>query len=118
MNLGEEWITACAACGLGRKITVEGKKWDPCYDGATLRDLRRSAVRNLIIPGVRARVAMQITARKTRSVFDRYDIAWPVDVTNRSRPLKLRAWRRVTVSTVKKPSRSTRKFMMALSSRG
>ena len=58
MNLGEEWITACAACGLGRKITVEGKKWDPCYDGPTLHDFRRSAVRNLINAGVRERVAM------------------------------------------------------------
>jgi hypothetical protein len=91
LNLGEEWITACAACGLGRRITVEGKNWDPYYDGPTLHDLRRSAVRNLINPGVRERVAMQITGHKTGSVFDRYDIALPVDVTNRCRPLKLRA---------------------------
>jgi hypothetical protein len=53
MNLRKEWITACAACELGRKITVEGKKWDPRYDGLALHDLRRSAVRNLIMPGVR-----------------------------------------------------------------
>jgi hypothetical protein len=97
----KEWITACAACGLGRKITVEGKMWDSCYDGPTLHDLRRSAVRNLINPGVRERVAMQITGHKTPSVFDRYHIASPVDVTNRCRLLKLRAWRRGTVSTVK-----------------
>jgi hypothetical protein len=66
---GKEWTTACAACGLGRKITVEGKKWDPCYGGPTVHDLRRSAVRNLINPGVRERVAMQITGHKTRSVL-------------------------------------------------
>jgi hypothetical protein len=93
---------ACAACGLGRKITVEGKKWTPRYDGLTLHDLRRSALRNLINPGVRERVAMQVTESKTRSVFDRYHIAWPVEVTNRCGLLKLRAWRRGTVSTVKK----------------
>jgi hypothetical protein len=88
MNLGEEWITACAACGLGRKITVEGKKRDPCDDGPRLHDLRRSAVRNLINPGVRERVAMQITGHKTRSVFDRDDIASLVDVTNRCRTVE------------------------------
>ena len=70
MNLPKEWITACVACGLGRKITVEGKKWDVRYDGLTLHDLRRSAVRNLINAGVRERVVMQITGHKTRSVFD------------------------------------------------
>jgi hypothetical protein len=46
-------------------------------------------------------VSLQITGHKTRSVFDRYGIALPVDVTNRCRLLNLRAWRRVTVSTVK-----------------
>jgi hypothetical protein len=45
MNL-RKGITACAACMLGRKITVEDKKWDPCYDGLTLHDLRCSAVRS------------------------------------------------------------------------
>jgi integrase len=60
-NLRKAWVNACAACGLGRKIEVEGKKYDPRYDGLTLHDLRRSAVRNLINAGVRERVAMQIT---------------------------------------------------------
>lgn len=78
----EEWMTACAACGLGSKIEVEGRPYDPRYAGLTLHDLRRSAVRNLINAGVRERVAMQITGHKTRSVFDRYHIVSPVDVTN------------------------------------
>jgi integrase len=81
-NLRKEWMTACAACGLGSKIEVEGRPYDPRYAGLTLHDLRRSAVRNLINAGVRERVAMQITGHKTRSVFDRYHIVSPVDVTN------------------------------------
>jgi len=79
-NLRKGWMTACHSCGLGSKIEVEGKPYDPRYDGLTLHDLRRSAVRNLINAGVRERVAMQITGHKTRSVFDRYHIVSPVDV--------------------------------------
>jgi len=132
-NLRKEWVTACAACGLGSKIEVEGRKYDPRYEGLTLHDLRRSAVRNLINAGVRERVAMQITGHKTRSVFDRYHIVSPVDVTN-----AMQAVEAATLATseqgktldvqvrkpvrsermVKKPSRNTRKSMMALSSRG
>ncbi len=59
-NLRKEWMTACHSCELGRKIEVEGKPYDPRYEGLTLHDLRRSAVRNLINAGVRERVAMQI----------------------------------------------------------
>jgi integrase len=81
-NLRKEWVNACATCGLGRKIEVEGRPYDPRYEGLTLHDLRLSAVRNLINAGVRERVAMQITGHKTRSVFDRYHIVSAVDVTN------------------------------------
>jgi integrase len=81
-NVRKEWVNACATCGLGRKIEVDGRPYDPRYEGLTLHDLRRSAVRNLINAGVRERVAMQITGHKTRSVFDRYHIVSPVDVTN------------------------------------
>ena len=126
-------MTACAACGLGTKIEVKGKLYDPRYDGLTLHDLRRSAVRNLINAGVRERVAMQITGHKTRSVFDRCHIVSPVDVTDAMRAVKA-----ATLATseqnktheaevleaprsermVKKPPCSTRKSLMALSSRG
>jgi integrase len=74
-NLRKEWMTACAACGLGRKIEVEGKPYDPLYEGLTVHDLRRSAVRNLVRSGVPETVAMKISGHKTRSVFDRYAIA-------------------------------------------
>ena len=74
-NLRKEWMTACDACGLGRKIEVEGKPYDPHYEGLTVHDLRRSAVRNLVRSGVPETVAMRISGHKTRSVFDRYAIA-------------------------------------------
>jgi hypothetical protein len=74
-NLRKEWITACDACGLGRKIEVEGKPYDPRYEGLTVHDLRRSAVRNLVRSGVPETIAMRISGHKTRSVFDRYAIA-------------------------------------------
>jgi integrase len=81
-NLRKEWMKACAAAGLGTIIEVEGKPYDPRYEGLTLHDLRRSAVRNLVNAGVAERVAMKITGHKTRAVFDRYHIVSTVDVSN------------------------------------
>ncbi len=51
-NLRKEWITACAARGLGNKIEVKDKPYDPRYKGLIVHDLRRSAVRNLVNAGV------------------------------------------------------------------
>ena len=116
-----EWTNACAACGLGRKIEVPGKKYDPHDGGLTLHDLRRSAVRNLINAGVRERVAMQITGHKTRSVFDRYHIVPSDDVTNAMQAQEsssLNADRHNGEKLVKKTVSYPRKSMMALSSRG
>jgi hypothetical protein len=79
MNLPKEWITACVACGLGRKITVEGKKWDARYDGLTLQDLRRSAVRNLINAGVRERVVMQISRLQDTKLVQSLTVVSPVE---------------------------------------
>ncbi|MGA8669903.1 MAG: hypothetical protein WB679_08505, partial [Terracidiphilus sp.] len=50
-NLRKEWITACAARGLGNKIEVKDKPYDPRYKGLIVHDLRRSAVRNLVNAG-------------------------------------------------------------------
>lgn len=85
-NLRKEWMTACAACGLGTKI-VEGKPY-PFYKGLTLHDLRRSAVRNLRNAGVPENVAMKISGHKTRAVFDRYNIVSTEDVRDAMRAVE------------------------------
>jgi len=80
-NLRKEWQRACAGCGLGRIIEVEGKKYDPRYEGLTLHDMRRSAARNLLLAGVPETLIMRIGGWKTRSVFDRYAVANTADLT-------------------------------------
>ena len=80
-NIRKEWMTACAACGLGRKIELEEKPYDPRYEGLTLHDLRRSAARNLLLAGVPETIIMRIGGWKTRSVFDRYAVANTADLT-------------------------------------
>jgi integrase len=122
-NLRKEWMKACAACGLGTIIPVEGKKYDPRYEGLTLHDFRRSAVRNLVtLAGVPERVAMRITGHKTRSVFDRYHIVATEDLTG-----AMQAWEAATQTLLplsngeklgKKGRPKARKLLMALSSRG
>jgi len=92
-NLRKEWRKACAAVGLGRIIEIESKKYDPRYEGLTIHDFRRSAIRNLINAGVPEKVAMQISGHKTRSVFDRYHIVSTEDVIN--------AMRRVEAASLK-----------------
>lgn len=127
-NLRKEWTRACVAAGLGRKIEVPGKPYDPRYEGLTLHDLRRSAVRNLRKVGVPESVAMKISGHKTRSVFERYNIVSDDDVQEAMRKLVTAGLaegeslsgesRPRSEKMVKKQSGSVRKSLMALSSRG
>jgi len=52
-------VTACAACGFGRKIESEGKRYDRRYKGLIVHDLRWSAVRTLVKAWVPETVAMR-----------------------------------------------------------
>lgn len=83
-NLRKAWHKACVAAGLGKLTKVEGKP-DPRYNGLTIHDLRRSAVKNLMKAGVREKVAMAISGHKTREVFDRYHIVDTEDVVEAMR---------------------------------
>lgn len=67
------WAAACKVAGLVAGRNVEG--------GVTPYDLRRCAVRNLVRGGTHETVAMKITGHKTRSTFDRYNIASVEDVS-------------------------------------
>jgi len=121
-NLRKEWITACAAAKLGTLSEVEGRPYDPVYSGLTLHDLRRSAVRNLVNAGVPERVAMKITGHRTRSVFDRYHIVSPDDVTNAMQMVETASLTAKQSkhgdNLVTKTASNRRKSLMALSSRG
>jgi len=123
-NIRKEWTKACAALGLGRIIAVEGRPYDPRYEGLNLHDFRRSAIRNLVtLAGVREKVAMEITGHKTRSVFDRYHIVDTQDVSNAMQQWEAVASQHLLSQTRgsklgKIAGQSKRKSLMALSSRG
>jgi integrase len=122
-NLRKEWMEACSRAGLGTKIEIEGKPYDPRYEGLTIHDLRRSAVRNLVRGGVPETVAMRISGHKTRSVFDRYAIASEADLSAAMRRVETSGLGETLVKLAlpakgRKALKPASKAAVALSSRG
>jgi integrase len=105
-NLRVEWQKACAACGLGTRTEIQPKNEDGFpwykYRGLLIHDLRRSAVRNLVVAGVPETVAMKISGHKTRSVFDRYAIASEADLAAAMRRVEIGGV--LSERSVKKPA--------------
>jgi integrase len=82
----KNWYTLCVASGLGQLIQVKsGKRGYKQYVGLNLHDFRRAAVRNLVRAGVPERVCMDISGHRTRSIFDRYNIASEADLVPASK---------------------------------
>lgn len=109
-NIRKEWMKACAAAGLGNIIPVDGKKYDPRYEGVTIHDLRRSAITNMVRSGIRETVAMRISGHKTASVFRRYNIVSPADIDE--------AMDKTESENEKQNVKMVKKSLVALSSRG
>jgi hypothetical protein len=86
--------------GLGRFEPAkrkDGKDYDR-YVGLNLHDFRRSAIRNMVRRGIIEKVAMKISGHRTRSVFDRHNVADTSDLDQASKPIEAGRQTQVSVS--------------------
>ena len=77
----------------GQPVVGFRKRWENLttlagLSGLLFHDLRRSAVRNMVRPGVPQTVAMKISGHKTRAVFDRYNVTSEADLADLPERLK------------------------------
>jgi integrase len=76
----------------GRRITSFRKSWTKAClkagcPGMLRHELRRTACRNMIHPGIPERVVMTVMGHKTQSMFDRYLTVAPGDLQDLARKL-------------------------------
>jgi len=88
----------------GKPLGDFRKAWAKAYDkagclGKLLHDLRRTAGRNMIRPGVPQSVAMSISGHRTISMFPRYNVTSDAD--------QREAFRRVEKHLAEQPKKAT-----------
>jgi len=93
------WATACIKAGLFH-VVKNADGTERKVPARLVHDLRRTAVRDMVRAGVREGVVMAISGRRTRSVFDRYNITGEDDVRQVARTADYRATLRTTSTVV------------------
>ncbi len=78
-------------------------------EGALFHDLRRSAVRNMREAGIPENVTMEISAHRTRSVFERYNIVSAGDLKAAAEKMQTRFQRSLKL-LAKRPTTAARRI--------